>query len=177
MRISSRSDYAVRALLELALVPEGEAVPLAEIATRTNIPFKYLERIFRALRDEELVIARRGHSGGYALARPSEEISVADVIRLLDDSLAPMPCASELEPVPCPPYLCPSPQTCVLRDLWLDARDALAAVYEETTFADLAERLESRPREQPQVVDVYAQPREARRRHWAKRTPRAGGSG
>ncbi len=170
MQISSRSDYAVRALLQLAMLPDGEAAPLAEVATRTNIPHKYLERIFRVLREAGLLDARRGHSGGYVLARPAPEITIGEVIRILDGPLAPMRCAGDEEYAPCPEYLCPNEATCVLRDVWLDVRDAISSVLDETTFADLAHRQLSQPGETVAVIDIYAQPPEARRRHWARRS-------
>jgi DNA-binding IscR family transcriptional regulator len=107
------------------------------------------------------------------LARPASEVTVGDVIRILDGPLAPMLCAGDEEYAPCPAYLCPSEEHCVLREVWLDVRDAVSSVLDETTFADLAQRQQEQPLEDVPVIDIYAQPPEARRRQWARRAPRA----
>lgn len=140
MKLTSRGDYAVRALLELALSPPDRPTSLATVAERTGIPFKYLEQIFKSLRAARLVRARRGKFGGYTLARPAAEITVGEVIRLLDGPLAPTGCASRTRHQPCPTYLCPAEDSCVLRGMWVEVRDAIAEVVDRTTFEDLAER-------------------------------------
>ena len=141
MKLSTRGDYAVRALLELATGEvAGEAMPLGVIADRTGIPPKYLEQILMRLRVARVVAAKRGAHGGYSLARPAEQVTVGEVIRVMDGPLAPSPCASMSAHTACPAYRCPSEESCVMRGLWLDVREAIAGILDHTTFGDLAAR-------------------------------------
>jgi Rrf2 family transcriptional regulator, cysteine metabolism repressor len=140
MKLSSRGDYATRVLMELAVSEGPRALSAHDLSLRTGISQKYLEQIMMRLRSARLVSARRGVQGGYELARRPEDISVGEVIRLMDGPLAPSPCASQSAHVPCPAYRCPSEQACVLRGLWSDVRDAISEVLDGTTFADLVQR-------------------------------------
>lgn len=140
MKLSTRGDYAVRALLELTGMPGEETLALPEIAERTGIPRRYLEQLLGTLTAAGLVTARRGAAGGYRLRRPAEEITVGEVIRTMDGPLAPTGCASRTQHAPCPAYRCPDEATCALRDMWVDVRDAISAIVDHTTFQDLADR-------------------------------------
>ena len=126
--------------MELAVSEGPRALSAHDLSLRTGISQKYLEQIMMRLRSGRLVTARRGVQGGYELARRPEDISVGEVIRLMDGPLAPSPCASQSAHVPCPVYRCPSEQSCVLRGLWSDVRDAISDVLDGTTFADLVQR-------------------------------------
>ena len=140
MKLSTRGDYAVRALLELATDGERECMPLGEIAERTGIPPKYLEQILMRLRTARVVSAKRGAHGGYLLARPAGEVTVGEVVRAMDGPLAPSLCASQTAHAACPAYRCPSEESCVMRGLWLEVRGAIAGILDHTTFGDLAAR-------------------------------------
>jgi Rrf2 family transcriptional regulator, cysteine metabolism repressor len=140
MKLSSKGDYATRVLMELAVSEGPRALSAHDLSLRTGISQKYLEQIMSRLRGAQLVSARRGAHGGYEMARRPEQISVGEVIRLMDGPLAPSPCASQSAHIPCPVYRCPSEQLCVLRGLWLDVRDAISDVLDGTTFADLVRR-------------------------------------
>ena len=119
-------------MVELAAAPPG-TVKVERISTEQRIPRNFLENILLDLRHAELVASRRGVEGGYRLARPPEEISVADVIRAVEGPLASVRGArpDELE------YLCPATS---LRDTWIELRAAIRGVLEETTLADLVSR-------------------------------------
>jgi Rrf2 family transcriptional regulator, cysteine metabolism repressor len=146
MKLSTKGDYATRVLIELAASEGPRALSVHELAERTGISQKYLEQIMTQLRTADLVRSRRGVHGGYELIRDPEEISVGEVIRHMDGPLAPSPCASRSAHVPCPVYRCPSEESCVLRGLWLDVRDAISEVLDSTSFADLVHRQrEARP--------------------------------
>jgi Rrf2 family protein len=146
MKLSSKGDYATRVLIELATAEGPRALSVHELAERTGISHKYLEHIMAGLRTADLVRSRRGVHGGYELTRDPGQISVGEVIRHMDGPLAPSPCASSSAHVPCPSYRCPSEQSCVLRGLWLDVRNAISEVLDATTFADLVRRQrEARP--------------------------------
>src|ERR1700752_147140 len=88
MRISDKAEYAVRAMVELAAVDEGVVVKTDELPQAEGIPPQFLVDILSVLRTDRLVRSRRGREGGYELARPAGEISVADVLRALDGPLA-----------------------------------------------------------------------------------------
>jgi Rrf2 family transcriptional regulator, cysteine metabolism repressor len=126
--------------MELAVSEGPRALSAHDLSLRTGISQKYLEQIMMRLRSGRLVSAHRGVQGGYELARRPEDISVGEVIRLMDGPLAPSPCASQSAHVPCPVYRCPSEQSCVMRGLWSDVRDAISDVLDGTTFADLVQR-------------------------------------
>ena len=154
MKLSTRGDYAVRVLLELATEVDQEWVALAALAERTGISPKYLEQILMRLRTARVVKAKRGAHGGYAFARPSAEVTVGEVVRVMDGPLAPSLCASRTAHAPCPVYRCPSEDDCVLRGLWVDVRDAISQVVDATTFGDLAERRRRQETEQREMYHI-----------------------
>ena len=131
MRVSAKVDYALRAMLELAAADglvKGE-----RIASAQSIPQKFLENILLDLRHAELVASQRGVEGGYALARPAAEITVADVIRAVEGPIASV--RGER-----PDNLSYLGAAAALRDTWLELRAAMRGVLEGTTLADLVER-------------------------------------
>ena len=137
MRVSAKVDYALRACLELAASPPGP-VKGERVATAQSIPVKFLENILLDLRQAGIVSSRRGAEGGYWLARPAAEISVADVIRAVEGPIASvrgeLPDGLPYEGVAAP-----------LKDVWLDLRTAMRGVLEETSLADLVARSASPP--------------------------------
>ncbi len=132
MRISAKTDYAVRAVVELAAVVDDEhPVKSERIATAQHIPLRFLENILMQLRQAGIVVSRRGADGGYRLARPPEEITVADVIRAIDGPLAGVggERPEKLEFVGA---------AASLRDVWIAVRASLRDVLEHVTLAQLA---------------------------------------
>ena len=129
MRVSAKVDYALRAMTELAAASPS-LMTGEQLATAQKIPPKFLESILAQLRNGGLVASQRGAEGGYQLARPAEEISVADVIRELEGPIATVRGArpDELE------YSGPATP---LRDIWLELRSQMRGVLEQTTLADL----------------------------------------
>ena len=129
MRVSAKVDYALRAMAELAAAPPG-LTTAEQLASAQNIPPKVLESILSQLRSAGLVASQRGAVGGYQLARPAEEISVAEVIRELEGPIATVrgvrPDELEYEGA-----------AAGLRDLWLELRTHMRDVLEQTTLADL----------------------------------------
>jgi Rrf2 family protein len=124
--LSQKARYALRALI--ALAESGKSQSAAELAKRATVPRKFLEQILMQLKAHRLVESRRGREGGYRLGRPAAEISFADVIRVLDGPLALAPCASRTAYRPC--ESCPDVETCPIRPVLIQARDATAAVLE-----------------------------------------------
>ncbi|OLT34668.1 hypothetical protein BJF79_33165 [Actinomadura sp. CNU-125] len=130
MYITARTSYAVRAMLAMAAI-EPQTISTPALAEAEELPFNFLQTILGELRRARLVRSRRGHDGGYRLARPSAEITVGEVVRAMDTSLARLDgdgdAAERLA----------SPRTVRLETLWRAADTALHRVLDETTLADL----------------------------------------
>ncbi len=134
MRLSRRSKYGLLALFDLAGRSSPTPVPLKELAERNNIPYKFLEQIVRPLRSAGIVHSQAGAHGGYNLGRPAAEITLGAVVRLLDGTLAPVSCVSQIAYEPC---TCPDERTCPLRAVMARVRQAIVAVMDNTTLADV----------------------------------------
>jgi Rrf2 family protein len=131
MRISAKADYALRAALELASADEDEPVKGERIAEAQHIPLQFLEHILLELKHARLVQARRGARGGYWLARPADEVTLADVIRAVEG-----PLANIHENAPEELHYSGAAER--LRDVWVAVRQGLRAVLENVTLADVA---------------------------------------
>ena len=131
MRVSAKTDYALRAAVELAAAPEGTPVKGERLATTQSIPLRFLENILLQLRHAGIVESRRGAEGGYRLARPAAEISLADVIRAIDGPLAGVSGRR-------PETLDFKGTTEPLREVWVAVRASLRSVLENVTLADVA---------------------------------------
>jgi Rrf2 family protein len=131
VRISAKVDYAVRAMAQLAAEPDESPVKAEDIANAQDIPLKFLLGILNDLKRAYLVRSQRGAEGGYSLMRPADEITLADVIRVIDGPLANVHdlSLSELK------YAGPAKP---LREVWMAVRASLRSVLETTTLADLA---------------------------------------
>jgi Rrf2 family protein len=131
VRITAKADYAVRAALELADSSEDAPVKGEALSEAQDIPLQFLEHILLELKHARLVRAKRGYKGGYWLARPADEISIADVIRAVEGPLANIHESSPED------LHYPGPAE-RLRDVWVAVRAGLRAVLEETTVAEVA---------------------------------------
>ncbi len=131
VRVTAKVDYAVRALVEL--VPANPTAPTKadQLSGAQDIPVRFLLNILSELKVAKLVASRRGADGGYWLARPASEVSVADVIRAVEGPLA------DVHGVP-PELLDYRPPADGLRDVWLASRAALRRILEHVTVADIA---------------------------------------
>ena len=131
MRVSAKADYAIRAALELA-VAEGGPLKGERIAHAQGIPLKFLENILLELRHHGLVQSQRGAEGGYWLARPAEEITLAEIIRAVEGPIANVrgirPESVEYDG-----------SAARLRDVWIAVRASLRSVLESVTLADVVE--------------------------------------
>ena len=140
MILSSRGKYATRALLDLSLHYGEGPVQVHDIATRQQIPVKYLEQILLSLKRFGFVQSRKSPGGGYFLAKAPEALTLGEVVRAMDGPLAPISCVSVSGYMECG---CPEPERCGLRVVWKQARDAVAAILDGTTFADIRARHEA----------------------------------
>jgi len=135
VRLSTKGEYASRAMLELALKYDKGPQHIRMISRNQNIPERFLEQILLLLKRAGYLKSRKGQKGGYYLAKPPAEINVAEIIRVLEGPLAPIDCVSVMAHEPCP-----MEETCGLRWLWKEVRDSVAEIMERTTFADLVRR-------------------------------------
>lgn len=132
MKISTKGDYGIRALIELALhYGEGRPIQNAEIAARQNIPESYLGQLLTMLRRAGFIRSIRGTQGGHILIRPPNGILISEVITALEGSILPIDCLEESSQ-------CTQNGGCAQRDLWTHVRDAIVQVLESATVADLA---------------------------------------
>ncbi|MBS9535366.1 Rrf2 family transcriptional regulator [Mycobacterium sp. M1] len=131
MRMSAKAEYAVRAMVQLATAEPGSLVKTDDLAAAQGIPPQFLVDILAELRTGRLVRSQRGRDGGYELARPAAEISVADVLRSIDGPLASVRDIG----VGDLPYAGP---TAALTDLWRALRASMRSVLEETSLAAVA---------------------------------------
>lgn len=135
MRLSTKGEYASRAMLELSRHFEDRPLHIRDISKAQYIPQRFLEQILLQLKRAGYLRSRKGPDGGYHLSKPPGEITVAEVIRVMDGPLAPIDCVSVTAH-----EVCPHERTCSLRWLWKEVRDAVAEILERTTFADLVNR-------------------------------------
>jgi len=143
MRLSKRGEYGLRAMITLADVQKNSPtgmIQIKEISAREEIPAKFLEQILLALKNAGLVHSKMGVGGGYYLARTPKEITLGQIVRTLDGPLAPIKCVSQMAYEPCG---CPNEETCGLRMVMGDVRNAIANILDNTTLATVIKRIEA----------------------------------
>jgi len=146
MRLSKKGEYAVRALVEIGFeshLRPGSLIQISTVAQRTNIPEKFLEQILLALRNGGVLRSKRGVEGGYSLAKPSDQITLGEVIRLLDGPLAPIPCVSLTAYERCS---CPDEESCGLHLAMKQVRDAIAGILDSYQLSSLIAEVEKHRR-------------------------------
>ena len=140
MKLTKRGEYGLKALIDLASQADPQAATqIKAIATRQQIPVKFLEQILLTLKNAGILRSRAGLGGGYYLAKEPGEITLGQVVRCLDGPLAPIPCVSQTAYERC---VCEDEATCGLRLAMLDVRNAIADVLDQTTLADVSTRVE-----------------------------------
>ena len=146
MMFSTKAEYGIRVLVELAGRNGESPVPLAEIAETNGLPLAYLEHLVARLRKAGLVESRRGARGGYLLARPADEITMAEVVEALEGSIAPIECISEAADgsIVCAreadlDHVCPT------KLLWTRVRFSIVRTLQDTTLSELVPKAAARP--------------------------------
>lgn len=130
MKLSTRGQYATRAMLQIALHAAADRpMPLREIAEREGLSEQYLEQIFMDLRRAGLVESVRGAYGGYLLRRRPEQIFVGDILRAVEGPIAPVECLADGE--------CQRQEECVTRRVWQKLQQSMLKVVDETSLADM----------------------------------------
>jgi Rrf2 family protein len=136
--LTKKGKYGLKALVHLAQLPPGQTAFVLDIATKNNISKKFLDAILLELRNTGILRSKKGPGGGYALARPSSEIMIGQVVRTLDGPLAPIRCASRTAYEPCDD--CTSTENCQVRLSMIEVRDAIAAVLDTMSLEDFARK-------------------------------------
>jgi Rrf2 family transcriptional regulator, cysteine metabolism repressor len=136
LKISTRGEYGVRAVLDIALHSKEGPVTLKSISGRQEISEPYLEQLVGGLRKAGLVTSTRGAQGGYVLGREPSQITIGDLMRVLEGPIAPVDCVNEEAGES---GGCSNAHRCATRVLWKKLRDSMTEVLDSTTLADLIE--------------------------------------
>ncbi|MBI4757406.1 MAG: Rrf2 family transcriptional regulator [Chloroflexi bacterium] len=137
MKISTKGDYGLRAMLELARRYGEGLVPSQEIATGQGIPESYLDQLLTTLGKARLVRSARGPQGGHSLAKPPAQITLSEIVTALEGSTAPVSCVTDQG-------YCHLTSACVLREVWQKIEEATHEVLTSTTLEDLVQRQRAR---------------------------------
>lgn len=143
MKLTKRSEYGLRAMIDMACWETEHSpkfIQIKDIAQREKIPAKFLEQILLALKNAGLINSRMGIHGGYYLSKPPSEITLGQIIRVLDGPLAPIRCVSQIAYEPCG---CPDEETCGLRLVMFDVRAAISNILDRTTLAEVVQRVKA----------------------------------
>ncbi|MFW5486914.1 MAG: RrF2 family transcriptional regulator [Desulfovibrio sp.] len=130
MRMTTRSRYGTRMMLDIAYHGQDGPVRVNEIARRQNLSVKYLEKLVRELKAAGLVNSKRGPKGGHSLSRPPSEITVGDIVRVLEGGTTLVDCGVDEE-------RCERAEHCPTRDVWVRAANAMYNTLAEVTLDDL----------------------------------------
>jgi Rrf2 family iron-sulfur cluster assembly transcriptional regulator len=152
MRLTTKGRFAVTAMIDLALNNGGGPVTLAEISERQKISLSYLEQLFGKLRRQALVSSVRGPGGGYNLAKPTDQVSVADIIVAVDEPIDATQCGGKEN--------CKDEQKCLTHDLWASLNERIFDYLRGVTLAHLV--LQQARGEEAKVMELKDQ-RTARR--------------
>ncbi len=135
MRISTKGDYATRALQELSMHYNKGLLQIEEIAQRQDIPVRYLEQLLLILKRAGYLESKRGANGGYYLAKPPHQITLGEIIRLMEGAPAPIYCVD-----PSSREKCPVQKGCGFQSVWVEVRDAIAHIVDNVTFDEICHR-------------------------------------
>jgi Rrf2 family cysteine metabolism transcriptional repressor len=135
MRLSTKGRYGVRAMFDLALHSGEEPIALKSVAQREQISEKYLEHLFASLKKAGLIHSVRGAQGGYRLARPAEEITLGDILRVLEGPVAPTDCVVKGSTG----EKCERAAECVMLHIWCRLSDEVNDILDNITLAEIVE--------------------------------------
>lgn len=133
--LTMKGKYGLKAMVHLAGVEPGKPELISAVAEENTISKKFLDTILNELRGAGLVRSKKGKGGGYMLAKPASEIAVGEIIRVLDGPLAPIDCASRKFYRRCAD--CTDQETCPVRRLMLEVRDAIAHILDDRSLAEM----------------------------------------
>ncbi|SKA65456.1 RrF2 family transcriptional regulator [Desulfobaculum bizertense] len=131
MKLSTRSRYGTRMLIDIALHSNGRPVSVSDISKRLGVSVKYLEQLIRPLKRGGYLDSVRGPKGGHMLTRSPEEITVGEVVRLLEGGINLTECVAE-------PDKCERAETCSVRDVWVEATRAMNSILDSMTLSQIS---------------------------------------
>lgn len=134
MKLSTKSTYGLRAMVNIAMAKDGGAISIKDISKREGISSVYLEQLLNKLRRENLVKSIRGPSGGYILSKDAAKITVGDIVKTLEGSITPVDCAAGREGYK---SVCQHKSTCVAKTVWAKLAKAIDDCLESVTLEDL----------------------------------------
>jgi Rrf2 family protein len=137
MKITYKGDYALKAVLELALHYNVELLTAQDMAKRIDAPVKFLEQVLLALKKSGLIESRRGKVGGYRLSKPPRRITVGDVTRLIDGDIEPISCVKDRY------SNCADIHRCVFKGIWQKVSKATSDIIDNVTFEELASQVKA----------------------------------
>lgn len=146
MRISTKGDYATRALQDLALNFERGPIAIEKIAARQGLPVRYLEQLLLTLKRAGFLLSKRGVNGGYSLAKPPAQITLGEILRAVDGPIETIYCLDKP-----PREECARESDCVLRDVWAEVSHAVSVIVDHTTLQDLCDRIHRKTSERTPV--------------------------
>ncbi len=134
MRITYKGDYALKAILDLAL-HYGEVVTIHDLARHADMPIKFLEQVLLELKRGGFVVSKRGKEGGYSLAQKPSKITVGDIVRFIDGPIEPIACVEDKYGG------CKDIYKCIFRKIWHDVAAATSRIIDNVTFEDLTKKM------------------------------------
>ncbi|HQP91329.1 MAG TPA: Rrf2 family transcriptional regulator [Candidatus Omnitrophota bacterium] len=138
MKITYRGDYALKAVLDLALHYGCELVTIHDMAKRIDAPVKFLEQVLLELKKGGFIESRRGKVGGFLLSKSPDKITVGDVVRFVDGPVEPIACVSHKY------VACRDIHKCVFKNIWKDVAQATSNIIDNITFEDLVKQVSSK---------------------------------
>lgn len=148
MKITKKGEYALRALVDLALNYKKGIRQIHDIVKNENIPEKFLEQIFILLKNAGIVQSKRGVKGGYYLSRSPDKISLGEIIRVVDGPLSPIECINNT-------LNCPKELTCGIRSIMMDVGNLTAEILDKITLAEVCKRSKGLKEEKDDTLMYY----------------------
>ncbi len=133
MKLSTRTRYAVRALVDLGVNYKGRPIQIKDIAKRQKLSVRYLENLFTVLRAGGILISEKGHGGGFSLAKNPKNINILEVVELVEGKISLVDCLVNYT-------ICDNIPTCVTHDIWREINDTIIANLKKITLKSLIEK-------------------------------------
>ncbi|NQT72167.1 MAG: Rrf2 family transcriptional regulator [Chloroflexi bacterium] len=133
MQLTTKSRYVIRAMIDLAIFSGNGPVLVKDIAQRQKMSARYLEQLLLAPKAAGMIRSMRGAHGGFTLTRAPSEITLREIVQIMEGSISPTECADD-------PGICPSSGSCVTHDIWVRIKKATDEILESTTLQDLVDR-------------------------------------
>lgn len=148
MKVTKKGEYALRALVDLALNYKKGIRQLHEIVQTEGIPEKFLEQIFIILKNAGIVHSKRGVGGGYYLSKPPDKISLGEVIRVIDGPISPIECVNNN-------LNCPKELTCGIRSIMVDIGNLTTEILDKVTLAEVCKRSKGEKGDKDETLMYY----------------------